>query len=637
MSFLKKIFTFTSPFKEPMITGSSDIIVIKHNNVYKCTPFHIRLAKPSMFRSQRIRTVHLIVNNRMTDVTMLVNNKGELYFEEIHSTDVYAHKNIDNCINKITEEDFEEDRCFSDTCVLPSTINANTSKNLDILLSNLSLASASTSTSTNINIVPNSISTTTESFSSNPSLTLNTRIKTTQKNLNKFYGINNSEVKYKTREKVRTKNYSLRLYNMKNKAHKFSPFLNIHFSYKYFGRFVESQEYKDHLIKEYHHLFDLLCNSIFPSGDKFTRCNYNNTDSICGTLRYSLCYYQRTRRGLKEAFESCITGDMHDTKGMIVELKGCLECKSVFYFTFKFFNEIFFFLRGILTSTEMKRNSRFSSNTIHQKKSKFKDFLIFSLQKKSWSFFGNKEKPQIHSFTLNSDNLKKLGLRNGKNTILFKVSGIDISVSANCYLWNNSTKIVISDVDGTITKSDVWGHIYSFVGKDWTHVGVAQLFSRIEKNGYKILYLSSRSIGQSRVTRRYIQGVKQNEWRLPDGPILLSPDGLFRAIYREVILRRPEDFKIACLKNVQNLFENTNPFFSGFGNRITDVISYKALNVPLSKIFTVDHTGEIGLEFKKNLSSSYLNLNEFVDSIFPVVKKDINRGYRDTEYWKIHW
>jgi len=34
------------------------------------------------------------------------------------------------------------------------------------------------------------------------------------------------------------------------------------------------------------------------------------------------------------------------------------------------------------------------------------------------------------------------------------------------------------------------------VGKDWTHMGVANLYHDIDHNGYKIIYLTSRAIGQ---------------------------------------------------------------------------------------------------------------------------------------------
>jgi phosphatidate phosphatase LPIN len=34
-------------------------------------------------------------------------------------------------------------------------------------------------------------------------------------------------------------------------------------------------------------------------------------------------------------------------------------------------------------------------------------------------------------------------------------------------------------------------------------------------------------------------------------------------------MRKPEEFKIAALKDILRLFKGKNPFYAGFGNRIT--------------------------------------------------------------------
>ena len=42
----------------------------------------------------------------------------------------------------------------------------------------------------------------------------------------------------------------------------------------------------------------------------------------------------------------------------------------------------------------------------------------------------------------------------------------------------------------------MFGQILPYVGKDWSQKGVTNLFSNIERNGYKFVYLSARAIGQ---------------------------------------------------------------------------------------------------------------------------------------------
>ena len=90
--------------------------------------------------------------------------------------------------------------------------------------------------------------------------------------------------------------------------------------------------------------------------------------------------------------------------------------------------------------------------------------------------------------------------------------------------------MVISDIDGTITKSDVFGHLLPLIGKDWAQSGVAQLFSKIKNNGYHIMYLTARAIGQSSVTKDYLKSLKQDNACLPSGPVFLNPDSLFNAV-----------------------------------------------------------------------------------------------------------
>ena len=63
-------------------------------------------------------------------------------------------------------------------------------------------------------------------------------------------------------------------------------------------------------------------------------------------------------------------------------------------------------------------------------------------------------------------------------------------------------------------------------------------------------------------------------------------------------MRKPEVFKMACLRDIQRLFgeASRNPFYAGFGNRITDALSYRSVNVPSARIFTIDSSGEVKME-----------------------------------------
>ncbi|XP_010017867.1 PREDICTED: phosphatidate phosphatase LPIN1 isoform X2 [Nestor notabilis] len=245
---------------------------------------------------------------------------------------------------------------------------------------------------------------------------------------------------------------------------------------------------------------------------------------------------------------------------------------------------------------------------------------------------------------LTSDQLKSLKLKNGPNDVTFSVT-TQYQGTCRCegtiYLWNWDDKLVISDIDGTITRSDTLGHILPTLGKDWTHQGIAKLYHKVSQNGYKFLYCSARAIGMAGMTRGYLHWVNERGTVLPQGPVLLSPSSLFSALHREVIEKKPEKFKVQCLTDIKNLFyPNTEPFYAAFGNRPADVYSYKQVGVSLNRIFTVNPKGELIQEHAKTNISSYVRLCEVVDHIFPLLKRSHSSDfpcsdtYSQFTYWR---
>ncbi|ODV89513.1 hypothetical protein CANCADRAFT_12477, partial [Tortispora caseinolytica NRRL Y-17796] len=254
----------------------------------------------------------------------------------------------------------------------------------------------------------------------------------------------------------------------------------------------------------------------------------------------------------------------------------------------------------------------------------------------------SEEKYYVKTLRLTSDQLKSLDLKPGRNDCTFSVNKGKATCQARIFYWSGAEKVVISDIDGTITKSDALGHVLTMIGRDWTHVGVAKLYSDIAANGYKMMYLTSRSIGQSDSTRSYLNGIIQEDgYQLPEGPVILSPDRTITALRREVIYRKPEIFKMATLRDLKSLFSddpNYTPFYAGFGNRIADALSYRSVSVPSSRIFTINSNGEVHMELLElaGYRSSYVFLNDLVDQFFPPVTAGLfgEEAYTDLNYWR---
>ncbi|XP_030510595.2 phosphatidate phosphatase PAH2 isoform X1 [Cannabis sativa] len=247
-------------------------------------------------------------------------------------------------------------------------------------------------------------------------------------------------------------------------------------------------------------------------------------------------------------------------------------------------------------------------------------------------------KKMVRTLCPTSEQLASLNLNDGTNTITFTFMTPMLGrqqVDARIYKWKWNTRIVISDVDGTITRSDVLGQFMPMVGVDWSQTGVAHLFSAIKENGYQLLFLSARAISQAYLTRQFLVNLKQDGKALPEGPVVISPDGLFPSLYREVIRRAPHEFKISCLEEIKSLFPaDCSPFYAGFGNRDTDEVSYLKVGIPLGKIFIINPKGEVAVNRRVD-TKSYKSIHALVNGMFPSTSSSEQEDYNSWNFWRL--
>ncbi|XP_077315190.1 phosphatidate phosphatase LPIN3-like isoform X2 [Lithobates pipiens] len=250
--------------------------------------------------------------------------------------------------------------------------------------------------------------------------------------------------------------------------------------------------------------------------------------------------------------------------------------------------------------------------------------------------------PYRKSLRLTSEQIRSLNLHSGANDVVFSVCTKfqgTCRTRAQIYLWDSTDHIIVSDIDGTVTRSDALGHILPQLGKDWTQPGIVQLYNAIHKNDYKFLYCSARSVGLADITKTFLQGVSEGGYTLPPGPLLLSPSSLFTALHREVVEKTPEHFKIACLSDICQLFPDPSPFYAAFGNRPNDVLAYREVGVPESRIFTVNPKGELTQDLNSGFKSSYSALCDLVNVMFPPLSSHstsalLSPQFNDFSFWR---
>ncbi|KAH9156627.1 hypothetical protein AeRB84_001490 [Aphanomyces euteiches] len=174
-------------------------------------------------------------------------------------------------------------------------------------------------------------------------------------------------------------------------------------------------------------------------------------------------------------------------------------------------------------------------------------------------------------------------------------------VECRMYVWRPDDAVVVVDLDGTITISDVEGHIRTIrLGQyDYIHAGVCAFYSRLLGMGLRILYLTARPIDWTNASRDHLDRARQGNVRLPPGPLLTNSMGVTGALMTEVVHKNPHVFKRTVMNAVQmaciagGRISPHPVFVAGFGNRPTDVQAYLDVGIDGSCIFLIDPTSNL--------------------------------------------
>lgn len=192
---------------------------------------------------------------------------------------------------------------------------------------------------------------------------------------------------------------------------------------------------------------------------------------------------------------------------------------------------------------------------------------------------------------------------------------------ANIWLWKACDRVVISDIDGTLTKSNARGVLGTILTQNYdrvAHEGVCDLLSRLANTQTsettpeaqipttRILYLTSRPIHLANKTRAFLSGLTQptasESATLPQGPILGFGGNLAKVLSMEVLSKSSQAFKYEELeRHVAGPFQRATElkvdcetlFLAAFGNNLNDVQAYHKSGLELDKIFLIDKNSKI--------------------------------------------
>lgn len=177
-------------------------------------------------------------------------------------------------------------------------------------------------------------------------------------------------------------------------------------------------------------------------------------------------------------------------------------------------------------------------------------------------------------------------------------------------------KIIISDLDGTLTKSDFYGMVNNIISRNHIHNGYIEFIEKVHENGYQVVWLTMRSISMYTLSKNYIK----MHTKVP-GPLLPWPEQILSALKKE-LTKNTIDPKAFLLRNVREVFpEEVNPFVGALGNRENDALAYTAAEIPLDRIFLVN-AASIVQRWGCHEEISYSHMSKDIENYFPNLKPE---------------
>jgi len=218
----------------------------------------------------------------------------------------------------------------------------------------------------------------------------------------------------------------------------------------------------------------------------------------------------------------------------------------------------------------------------------------------------------------------KAFLKPGRNPIRYllldelRVVGV---AQANIFLWKHSDSIVVSDIDGTITKTNARGIVGTIMTEQYEkvcHEGICDILSRLSESS-RVVYLTSRPLALANQTRRFLSSLKQGNQTLPIGPLLGFGGNMPQLLMMELVSKTTQRFKAGKLwqQVVQPFRQATNNdanypvFIAGFGNNFMDMQSYHAVGMGLDRIFKISKKSRIVTFDKPSLTTESYNSDDF--------------------------
>lgn len=220
-----------------------------------------------------------------------------------------------------------------------------------------------------------------------------------------------------------------------------------------------------------------------------------------------------------------------------------------------------------------------------------------------------------------NEEMQEITINEGTNDAILVVEDLDIQLKFKIHVYTQNDRLVITDIDGTITTSDIKGFLVGNVGVDVHHEGVVEFFNKVSFNGYNVLYLTARPVAFDTMTREYVFETLQKvdgslpdfvRYSMPNGPLFMSPISAKAAITADA-----DVMKLKTLKCILSLFDLKQDVVLGaYGNKNTDTEAYLKSGIRGERVFLINENSKL-LNVATGNVSSYKIQAEAINRYYP--------------------
>jgi len=217
-----------------------------------------------------------------------------------------------------------------------------------------------------------------------------------------------------------------------------------------------------------------------------------------------------------------------------------------------------------------------------------------------------------------------MNLMPGRNTGLLKIMKPwreiwmrDVLVPFNIYFYSQAARFVAFDVDDTRTERK---HGLMLPGWELYNrkTDAIELVDKLEKNGYHVVYLTSRPYTESQEIRSHLfESMRMiNGYSVPMGPLFMAPRAFKDAVTNV--------YKTMHLINFGELFYEQEDVFRGaYGHVDNDVDVYMESGIKANFTYLIDNDGKMyNLDTKEE--TSYREQADVIDIIYPRMPATLN-------------